>query len=157
MQIFGVATDMRKTSAITFSVLIMLVVLAVLLGLTAFFIDQSVVYPLVLMQDTEVTLKCFLSLINLNSQGYIRQGEVPPEFPENSLRNELLKVYNIEEVVTTKKDDSKLQILGYSGIFTGNYAEFLDLMQDANFKIMCYTRSFGPANKGYIAIYRRNV
>ncbi|MDD2679139.1 MAG: hypothetical protein PHS81_04620 [Candidatus Nanoarchaeia archaeon] len=140
---------MKKSSAITISILILLLALAVLLGLTAFFVDQSVVYPLVLMMDSEINLKCFLSLINLNNQGYIREGETAPA---GTLRKELVLLYNIDESMKKAQNYNIAMELGYSGVFTGNEEEFQRL-RASGARIRCYTRSFGPAKTGYIALY----
>ena len=146
----GVAFNMKKSSAITISIIIMLLALAILLGMAAFFIDQSVVYPLVLMIDSDVNLRCYLSLIRV-SQSYIRASDIPQE---GTLREKLLTSYNIDENIKESMDNEYLTRLGYSGIFFGDEAEFRTFRN--NNQIMCYARSFGPARQGYIALYKSN-
>lgn len=126
----------------------MLVALAVLLGLTAFFVDQSVIYPLILMQDSDVNLRCFLSLKNFNT-GYIRQT-ISPEI--GTLRSKLLSTYNISTGESVTIDYPNLKSLGYSGVFSGNTESFTHKLREG--VIVCYTRSFGPAFNGFLALYR---
>jgi len=142
----------KKTSSITVSILIMLVVLAVLLSLTAFFVDQAVIFPLVLMKDTDVNLRCFLSLKNFNT-GYVRQTQI---LPNGSLRQKLESTYNLTKESSSITMDDSLISLGYSGIFSGNEESFRAMLTDDRYVVTCYTRSFGPVYNGFIALYRVN-
>ncbi|MDD4353771.1 MAG: hypothetical protein PHN56_04925 [Candidatus Nanoarchaeia archaeon] len=139
---------MKKSSALTISIIIMLVALAVLLGLTAFFVDQSVIYPLVLMEDSDVNLRCFLSLKNFNT-GYIRQVNNPPS---GTLREKILSTYDISTGSALVINYPSLQSIGYSGIFSGNNEQFRQKL--AQGVIVCYTRSFGPDYDGFLALYK---
>jgi hypothetical protein len=139
-----------KSSAITFSILIILIVLGVLLGFTSFYIDQATIRPIVLMKDSEVEMKCFLMLIR-NVNGYLRKGENPPS---NSLRSSLLSNYNIQSDAVQLKETQNLEDLGYKGIFIGNESIFKNFLSYSEHSVECYIRSYGPVEKGFIAIYK---
>jgi hypothetical protein len=142
----------KKSSAISFSILIMLIVLGVLLGFTSYYIDQAAIKPIVLMKDSEVNMKCFLVLLR-NTKGYINIGEVAPS---DTYRSKLLNTYSISYSYSSFEPSSTLNTLGYSGIFMGNEEEFRNLISNvlSEFKIQCYMRSYGPVQKGFIAIYK---
>jgi hypothetical protein len=151
MQKFGAAINMnKKSSAITFSILILLLVLGVLLGFTAMYVDQVAIRPIILMRDSEVNMKCFLTLLRIQGNDYIRMGET---LPKNSLREKLMATYNIENEIGISKEYKNLEILGYSGVYMGNDADFREKLSGNDITFECYMRSYGPVQKGFIAIY----
>ncbi|MFA5333725.1 MAG: hypothetical protein WC376_04490 [Candidatus Nanoarchaeia archaeon] len=143
----------KNSSAISFSILILLLVLGVLLGFTAMYVDQATVRPIILMRDSEVDMRCFLTLIRIQGNDYIRTGQTPPE---NSLRQKLLDTYNISGTASSTKEYKNLELLGYKGVYVGNEAEFRNELSSSDKLFYCYLRSYGPVEKGFIAIYGEN-
>jgi len=86
---------MRKASGITLSVFVMLCVLALLLGLTSFYIDRVSVNPIVVMHDSEVSLKCHFVLSNAVGSEYSRQSDI---ISEDSLKYNLTQTYGLDDV-----------------------------------------------------------
>ncbi|VVB74309.1 Uncharacterised protein [Candidatus Tiddalikarchaeum anstoanum] len=83
---------MRKGSAITLSIFIMMIVLGSLLAYTAFYVDQVMLRPVVQMYDSETDLKCFFIISNIVGGEYLRDGE---PVPSGSLRSELNDLYGL--------------------------------------------------------------
>jgi len=138
----------HKSSAITFSILILLIVMGTMLALSSFFIDQATVRPIILMRDSEVNMRCFLTLLNIESNNYIRTGQNPPD---ETLRQRLLNTYGISQESAQSKEYLNIQRLGYSGVISANDAEFRRALSQKN--IECYIRSYGPVDRGFVAIY----
>jgi hypothetical protein len=138
----------KKSSAITFSILILLIAMGTMLALSSFFIDQATVRPIILMRDSEVNMRCFLILLNIESNNYIRTGQNPPD---ESLRQRLLDTYGIGQEAAQSKEYLNIQRLGYSGVLSANDAEFRQELSQKN--IECYIRSYGPVERGFVAIY----
>jgi hypothetical protein len=141
---------MKKSSAITFSILIMLVALGALLGFTSFYIDQATIQPIISMKDSEVSLKCFMTLVRLGNGKYLRMGET---VPQDSLRSKLVTTYNLQDSAMIINYDY-LQALGYSGVFSGNEEEFIEFLKSDEYSAQCYIRSYGPVERGFVAIYK---
>ncbi len=83
---------MRKSSAITLTTLVIVVVLTILLTYTAYYINSIMLKPVVNMQSEENSLRCYFVLSNLVGGDYFRLSSPPPE---NSLREKLVNFYNI--------------------------------------------------------------
>jgi hypothetical protein len=143
----------KKASAITFSILILLLVLGVMLGFTSMYVDQATVKPIILMKDSEVNMKCFLTLLRIEGNDYIRLGETPPS---GSKREKLIQNYNLDSNLNTTKEYDNLITLGYSGVFIGNEASFRKELSSGDITMECYIRSYGPVEQGFIAIYGDN-
>ncbi|PIU63459.1 hypothetical protein COS83_00545 [archaeon CG07_land_8_20_14_0_80_38_8] len=149
---------MKKASAITLDIFIMMIMLAVLLGFTAYYVDQITVRPVVLMIDSEVNLRCFFVLSQIASSEYVREGE---PVPDNSLRMELLKTYGL----------SNSQEKAYFGTYQDTYEESLNLMygdskiivrnddvfwttvQAHSIPVACSMNVFGPVRTGTAGLF----
>lgn len=157
---------MRKASAITISIFIMMIVLAVLLGFTAFYVDQVMIRPVVMMKDTETSLRCFFVLSNIIGTDYIRDGET---VPSNSMRVDLLKTYGLknvqEEVELTTYEESFKQSLelmyGNTSLQIRNEEVFWTTVAGADTKeknipalpVACYMNVYGPIRIGTAGLF----
>lgn len=149
---------MKKASAITLSIIIMMLMLAALLGYTAFYIDQVTLKPVVLMQDTEVSLRCFFILSNVVGNEYLRDGEVPES---NTLRERLVvQTYAVQgqpqdyfgEHVEPFYDILE-SLFGNSEFATAQKNVFWTTVQQRNLPVSCYMNVFGPVRMGTTGLF----
>lgn len=148
----------RKASAITISIFIMMIVLAVLLGYTAFYIDQVMIRPVVMMVDAEVNLRCFFMLSSIIGGEYVRDGEA---VPEGSMRHELLKTYgltNTQEGAYLKKyadiyNESLSLMFGQSELIVRNEEVFWQTVYFHDLPVQCYMTVYGPIRTGTAGIF----
>ncbi len=146
---------MRKASAITLSIFIMMIVLAVLLGYTAYYVDQVVIRPVVLMQDAEVGLKCFFALSNIIGGEYVREGE---PVPEGSLRSDLMESYqisNVQELYLGDYQDiyeeSLALMYGDAEVIIRNDQVFWQAVR--SIPVTCYLSVYGPVRIGTAGLF----
>ncbi|MBN1923318.1 MAG: hypothetical protein JW791_00985 [Nanoarchaeota archaeon] len=147
---------MRKASAITLSIFIMMIMLAVLLGYTAFYVDQVTVRPVVLMRDSEVSLKCFLVLNSIIGGEYVREGE---PVDEGTLKSDLLQTYqlvNQQEFFMSDNQEEYEELLelvyGPSEIIVNNERVFMQILREGA-PAACLVRLYGPVRTGFAGLY----
>jgi hypothetical protein len=152
----------RKASAITISIFIMMILLAVLLGYTAFYIDQVTIRPVVMMIDSEISLKCFFVLSSIMGGEYVRDGE---PVPEDSMRHELLKTYglqNAQEAAVLKKyadvyNESLNLMYGGAELIVRNEEVFWQTVFFHNLPVECFTTVYGPIRTGTAGLFTRSA
>ncbi len=153
----------RKASAITLGIIVMMLMLVVTLGYTAFFVEQTVVRPIVRVSDQETSLKCFFMLTNVLGSDYLRDGEIPAE---GTLRHRLVSdTYEIspyqdyvygDKMKTYKKplesQFGNVELVTYD-------KEILKLALNSRFledySLLCFMDVYGPVNTGVSAMFRR--
>lgn len=148
---------MKKASAITLSIIIMMLVLAALLAYTAFYIDEVTLRPVVEMQSTESDLRCFLILSNIIGSNYLRDSE---PVPNGSLRQELIRFYglnNVERVNLGDREELFRNVLliqyGNSETVIAEEEIFWSALNRYNIPFECYTRVYGPIRIGIAALF----
>lgn len=155
----------NKANAITLDILIMLVILAVVLGFTSFYIDQVMLRPIIQMNDQEASLKCSLLLSQLLKGGYLRQGEI---VDSDSLKESLIQTYNVTNEnninfgrYTENYQEALKALYGKDAVLIIESEYLFNLVAGKNnlfgkqFSPVCYTMVYGPINTGVAAIFNQ--
>lgn len=154
---------MKKANAITMDILIMMLMLAVVLGFTSFYVDQVMLRPIIQMNDMGTSLKCSFLLAQLLEGGYLREGNIPEQ---ETLKESLKNTYNItntHNVNFGKYTDSYEQIIkimyGPNAVLIMESTYLFNKVAGSNnlfgkrFTPVCYAMVYGPINTGVAGIF----
>ncbi len=148
---------MRKSSAITLTTLMIVVVLTILLTYTAYYVNSIMLKPVVNMQSAENSLRCYFILSNIVGGDYFRLS-LPP--PEGSLRQKLVDFYDIpvmqdsynslyhsefERALTLSYGDAEIVIARYKPFWTAVKVEGLNPE--------CTVEIYGPFYSGVAGLF----
>ena len=154
----GVKINMnKKLNAITLDILIMLILLAIVLGFTSFYIDQVMVRPVLQMNDQDTSLKCSFLLSQLLKAGYLREGEMPKQ---GTLKKSLLNTYNVTNEnninfgrFNNQYDQAVKAVYGNNAILIVTNTYIFNKLINKGFSPYCYEIVYGPITTGIAGIF----